>query len=93
MNIPNNKDDWKRTKDATDTEKSACNGLLVLKSTKQITLERQGCVFRVQELLDNHELDTEKECYCGRPNNNKTKKLTQKSGACAPGRRRSLLQL
>lgn len=37
------------------------------KSEKQKTLEKQGCVFRGQELLDNHEIDTNKECYCGRP--------------------------
>lgn len=40
----------------------------VCKSEKQIKLERQGCVFNGQELLDNHELDDKKECYCGRPN-------------------------
>ena len=40
----------------------------ILKSNKQKTLERQGCVFSGQELLDNHELDIGKVCYCGRPN-------------------------
>jgi len=40
----------------------------VLKSYKQRQLEKQGCVFQGQELLDNHEFDPEKECYCGRPN-------------------------
>lgn len=39
----------------------------ILKSEKQIQLESQGCLFREQELLDNHELNPEKECYCGRP--------------------------
>ena len=39
----------------------------VLKSEKQKTLEKQGCVFIWQELLDNHEIDPSKECYCGRP--------------------------
>lgn len=38
----------------------------VAKSEKQIILERQGCVFRGQELLDNHEIDPTKDCYCGR---------------------------
>ena len=37
------------------------------KTDKQKRLERQGCVFFWQELLDNHELDPDKECYCGRP--------------------------
>lgn len=41
--------------------------LTVMKSEKQKTLERQGCVFVGQELLDNHEIDQRKECYCGRP--------------------------
>jgi len=40
----------------------------IVRSDNQITLERQGCVFRGQELLDSHELDPDKECYCGRPN-------------------------
>ena len=40
----------------------------VLKSDKQIMLEQQGCRFKGQELLDDHELDPDKECYCGRPN-------------------------
>jgi hypothetical protein len=40
----------------------------IVKSEKQKQLERQGCVFRGQEALDNHEIDPEKECYCGRPN-------------------------
>jgi len=39
----------------------------MMKSDKQKILERNGCVFRGQELLDNHEIDAEKECYCGRP--------------------------
>lgn len=39
----------------------------VMKSDKQITLENNGCVFRGQERLDNHEINLEKECYCGRP--------------------------
>jgi hypothetical protein len=39
-----------------------------LMSEKQKTLEAQGCVFRGQERLDNHEIDPNKECYCGRPN-------------------------
>ncbi len=38
------------------------------KSDKQIQLEKQGCVFTGQERLDNHELDINKKCYCGRPN-------------------------
>ena len=40
----------------------------VQKSEKQKRLEIQGCVFYGQELLDNHELDPCKPCYCGRPN-------------------------
>ncbi len=42
----------------------------ICKSDKQKTLEAQGCVFSKtgQELLDNHEIDPAKECYCGRPN-------------------------
>jgi len=40
----------------------------LLKSEKQKKLERQGCKFQGQEPLDNHELDTRKPCYCGRPN-------------------------
>lgn len=41
----------------------------LIKSDKQIKLERQGCRFAMgQELLDNHELDPKKECHCGRPN-------------------------
>lgn len=40
----------------------------VKKSDKQKQLEMQGCIFRGQELLDNHELDKDRECYCGRPN-------------------------
>ena len=39
----------------------------VYKSEKQLILERQGHVFNGQELLDNHEIDETKECYCGRP--------------------------
>ena len=43
------------------------------KSEKQITLESNGCQFSKthQERLDNHELDINKECYCGRPNKGK----------------------
>ena len=37
------------------------------KSDKQKTLEANGCVFKGQERMDNHELDLSKECYCGRP--------------------------
>jgi len=44
----------------------------VLKSDKQRILERNGCVFRGQEALDNHELDPYKKCYCGRPRNSNT---------------------
>lgn len=47
--------------------------LPVSKSEKQITLEKQGCVFQGQEWLDNHEIDPVKECYCGRP----LKKMTR----------------
>ena len=43
------------------------------KSDKQKQLEENGCVFRGQERLDNHELDLTKECYCGR--SNKTKQI------------------
>jgi len=43
------------------------NEFRVSKSEKQETLEENGCVFRGQELLDNHEIDPEKPCYCGRP--------------------------
>lgn len=42
----------------------------VLTSDKQKQLERQGCVFSGQELLDNHELDINKPCCCDRPKNN-----------------------
>ena len=45
--------------------------LPVMKSEKQKTLEKQGCVFIGQELLDNHEIDPSKDCYCGRPLANK----------------------
>lgn len=38
----------------------------VQKSEKQKLLEQQGHIFRWQELLDNHEKDTAKPCYCGR---------------------------
>lgn len=41
----------------------------MLKSDKQKQLEKKGCAFKGQELLDNHELDASKPCYCGRPNN------------------------
>lgn len=41
----------------------------LIKRDKQRKLERQGCrLCHGQELLDNHELDHKKECYCGRPN-------------------------
>jgi hypothetical protein len=40
----------------------------VRKSQNQRQLEKQGCVFVGQELLGNHELDPEKDCCCGRPN-------------------------
>ena len=40
----------------------------ILKSDKQKQLENNGCVFRGQEYLDNHEINKEKDCYCGRPN-------------------------
>jgi hypothetical protein len=43
-------------------------------SAKQRQLEAQGCIFRGQELLDNHELDPLKDCYCGRPTDKKEKK-------------------
>jgi len=39
----------------------------VRKSDKQNTLEQQGCIFKGQELLDNHEINPDKECSCGRP--------------------------
>lgn len=41
--------------------------LPVMKGKTQKILEEQGCVFRGQELLANHELDLNKKCYCGRP--------------------------
>jgi len=37
------------------------------KSELQKKLENQGCVFRGQELLANHEPDQAKPCQCGRP--------------------------
>jgi hypothetical protein len=40
----------------------------IIKSELQKKLERQGCAFKGQELLANHEADPEKPCYCGRPN-------------------------
>lgn len=46
----------------------AGNTIRVHKSNKQIQLEAQGCRFMGQELLDNHELDPNKPCQCGRPN-------------------------
>ena len=42
------------------------NKLSVKKSKKQKDLEKQGHMFRGQELLDNHEIDPKKPCYCGR---------------------------
>lgn len=57
------------------TQKKIVKGVLwelseswIYKSNKQEQLESNGCVFIGQELLDNHELDINKECYCGRPN-------------------------
>lgn len=38
----------------------------VQKIEKQKVLEQQGHIFRGQELLDNHEKDPAKPCYCGR---------------------------
>ena len=38
------------------------------KSETQRILEKQGCRFKGQELLANHEIDPKKPCYCGRPN-------------------------
>jgi hypothetical protein len=40
----------------------------MMKSDKQVRLEKNGCAFRGQERLDAHEEDTAKDCYCGRPN-------------------------
>jgi len=37
-------------------------------SEKQKKLESQGCKFAGQERLDNHQLDENLPCYCGRPN-------------------------
>ncbi len=48
------------------------NKINVKKSDKQKTLEQNGCVFRGQEALDNHELDINKPCYCKRPFRRKT---------------------
>ena len=48
----------------------------IMKSDKQRALERNGCVFRGQELLDNHEIDIEKNCYCGRPSAENSKNDT-----------------
>jgi len=42
------------------------NEINVQKSKKQKDLERQGHIFRGQELLDAHESDSRKPCYCGR---------------------------
>jgi hypothetical protein len=39
----------------------------VVKSDVQKQLEAQGCRFKDQELLSEHELDVNKPCYCGRP--------------------------
>ena len=44
------------------------------KSEAQKRLERQGCFFLGQELMDRHELDPDKPCYCGRPNSNEPAK-------------------
>lgn len=44
------------------------NTIRVQRSDKQIQLEAQGCRFMGQESLDNHELDPNKPCQCGRPN-------------------------
>ena len=41
----------------------------VIKSDVQKRLEAQGCRFKDQELLSKHEIDINKPCYCGRPNN------------------------
>ena len=43
------------------------NTIKVMKSDKQRKLESNGCVFRGQERLDNHQADPKKPCYCGRP--------------------------
>ena len=40
--------------------------ITVQKSTIQLTLEANGCVFR-GESMDKHEKDTSKICFCGRP--------------------------
>ena len=42
---------------------------LVVKSDIQVRLENQGCRFSSQELLSKHEMDVNKPCKCGRPNN------------------------
>lgn len=47
----------------------------VQSSDKQKQLEKQGCVFHGQELLDNHELNINKKCYCNRPNKGKTNEI------------------
>lgn len=39
----------------------------VAKSKLQKKLESQGCIFKGQEYLGNHEPDPDKPCYCGRP--------------------------
>ena len=41
--------------------------LAVAISETQRVLTSQGCVFRGQEWLGNHELSPHEPCYCGRP--------------------------
>jgi len=31
-------------------------------------MERQGCIFKKMQTIDNHEIDVRKDCICGRPN-------------------------
>jgi len=42
--------------------------LHIQRSQLQITLESNGCAFKGQELLENHEANLSIPCYCGRPN-------------------------
>ena len=43
-------------------------GIELMVSDKQKTLEANGCHLKTMEVLDKHELDPKKDCFCGRPN-------------------------
>lgn len=55
----------------------------VMRSEQQKELERQGHIFNGQEWLDNHEIDPNKECYCGRQVRGLKHNPELSGGACA----------